>query len=133
MKEQHPTYPHLFWPLTIGKLILKNRIGLAPMTRTSAEESGVPSARILDYYSRYARGGFGLLISEGTYPDEAYSQGYLNQPGIANQQHIEGWKKVTEKVHEAGARMVCQLMHAGALSQGNIYKGKTKAPSAVVP
>jgi 2,4-dienoyl-CoA reductase-like NADH-dependent reductase (Old Yellow Enzyme family) len=133
MEKQHPQYPHLFWPLTIGKLILNNRIGLAPMTRTSAEENGVPSARMLDYYSRYASGGFGLLISEGTYPDEAYSQGYFHQPGIANRQHIEGWKKITEKVHEAGSRMICQLMHAGALSQGNIYQNKTKAPSAVLP
>lgn len=133
MQKEHPTYPRLFWGLTLGNLILKNRIGLAPMTRTSAEENGVPSVQMQKYYSRYARGGFGLLISEGTYPDEAYSQGYLNQPGIANKQHIAGWKKVTEKVHEAGARMICQLMHAGALSQGNIYNSKTKAPSAVPP
>ena len=132
-KEEHPRYPLLFRGLTIGNLTIKNRIGLAPMTRTSAEENGVPSARMINYYSRYAKGGFGLLISEGTYPDEAYSQGYLNQPGIANKQHIEGWKKVTDQVHEAGAKMICQLMHAGALSQGNIYKNKTKAPSAMSP
>lgn len=133
MQQEHSLYPHLFWGLTIGSLIINNRIGLAPMTRTSAEENGVPSVQMQKYYTRYARGGFGLLISEGTYPDEAYSQGYLCQPGIANQQHIAGWKKVTDQVHEAGARMLCQLMHAGALSQGNIYKNVTKAPSAVPP
>jgi 2,4-dienoyl-CoA reductase-like NADH-dependent reductase (Old Yellow Enzyme family) len=133
MQREHPKYPRLFWGLTIGNLILKNRIGLAPMTRTSAEENGVPSEQMIDYYHRYAKGGFGLLISEGTYPDEAYSQGYSNQPGIANKKHIEGWKKVTAKVHEAGSRMICQLMHAGALSQGNIYKNNTIAPSAVLP
>ena len=133
MQEQHSQYPNLFRGLTIGSLAIKNRIGLAPMTRTSAEENGVPSVNMQNYYSRYAKGGFGFLISEGTYPDEAYSQGYLNQPGIANKQHIEGWKRVTDQVHEAGAKMICQLMHAGALSQGNIYKNKTKAPSAMPP
>lgn len=133
MQEQHSPYPHLFQSLNIGSLAIKNRIGLAPMTRTSAEENGVPSERMIKYYSRYAKGGFGLLISEGTYPDEAHSQGYLNQPGIANKQHIEGWKKVTDKVHDAGSKMICQLMHAGALSQGNVYKDKAKAPSAVRP
>jgi 2,4-dienoyl-CoA reductase-like NADH-dependent reductase (Old Yellow Enzyme family) len=78
MEERHPQYPHLFSQLTIGKLKLKNRIGLAPMTRTSAEENGVPSVRMVNYYTRYAEGGFGLIITEGTYPDEAYSQGYLH-------------------------------------------------------
>ncbi|WP_152425025.1 oxidoreductase [Nafulsella turpanensis] len=133
MPDQHPEYPQLFWSMSLGNLIIKNRAGLAPMTRTSAEENGVPSAQMVQYYSRYAEGGFGLLITEGTYPDEAYSQGYLNQPGIANRQHIEGWKKVISKVHGAGARIFCQLMHAGALSQGNIYKQENIAPSAIQP
>lgn len=133
MQKEHPKYPHLFWPLSLGNLILKNRIGLAPMTRTSAEENGVPSGKMLDYYRRYAEGGFGLLITEGTYPDEAYSQGYFNQPGIARREHVAGWKNITQKVHEAGSRIFCQLMHAGALSQGNIYKSQTKGPSAVPP
>ena len=123
----------LFSKLTIYNLHLKNRIALAPMTRTSASENGVPTEDMLRYYTRYAQGGFGLIITEGTYPDQAYSQGYLNQPGIANQQHIAGWRKIIDSVHEAGAKIFCQLMHAGALSQGNIYKQKAAGPSAVRP
>lgn len=133
MKESNTKYPELFSGITINGVELKNRIALAPMTRTSAEEDGVPSKMMLSYYRRYAKGGFSLLISEGTYPDEAFSQGYLNQPGIANPEHIKGWRLITDAVHREGAKMFCQLMHAGALSQGNIYSRKTKAPSGVVP
>ncbi|WP_300434034.1 NADH:flavin oxidoreductase [Christiangramia sp.] len=133
MKETRKNYPVLFSEININSLTLKNRIALAPMTRTSAEDSGVPSDRMLSYYKRYAKGGFSLLISEGTYPDEMYSQGYLNQPGIANGEHITGWRRITDAVHKEGAKMFCQLMHAGALSQGNIYAEKTIAPSTITP
>jgi 2,4-dienoyl-CoA reductase-like NADH-dependent reductase (Old Yellow Enzyme family) len=133
MEHSNSKFPLLFSKLNLGKLELKNRIGLAPMTRTSAAEDGVPTENMIKYYTRYANGGFGLIITEGTYPDEAYSQGYPSQPGITNQKHIQGWKKVIESVHAAGAKIICQLMHAGALSQGNIYNKTTKAPSAVQP
>lgn len=119
--------------MCLTKIELKNRIALAPITRTSAEEDGVPSKMMISYYTRYAKGGFGLLISEGTYPDEVYSQGYLIQPGIANPEHIKGWRHITDAVHREGAKMFCQLMHAGAFSKGNIYDQKTKAASEIVP
>ncbi|WP_242917440.1 NADH:flavin oxidoreductase [Pontibacter liquoris] len=131
--EAQGKYPLLFSEGRLGNLQLKNRIGLAPMTRTSAESNGVPNETMTKYYTRYAEGGFALLITEGTYPDEKYSQGYLNQPGIANEAQIKGWKGVVERVHEAGAKIICQLMHAGALSQGNIYADETIGPSAVQP
>lgn len=126
-------YPLLFSEGQLGDLQLKNRIGLAPMTRTSAKEDGTPNEVMRKYYTRYAKGGFSLLITEGTYPDEKHSQGYFNQPGIANEKHITGWKGVVESVHEAGAKIICQLMHAGALSQGNFYTRETIGPSAVQP
>lgn len=126
-------YTSLFAEGRFGNLQLKNRIGLAPMTRTSAESDGVPNETMRKYYTRYAEGGFGLLITEGTYPDEKYSQGYLNQPGIANEKQLTGWKGIVQSVHSAGAKIICQLMHAGALSQGNIYKNETIGPSAVQP
>jgi 2,4-dienoyl-CoA reductase-like NADH-dependent reductase (Old Yellow Enzyme family) len=129
----HIRFPHLFSPFELGSLKLKNRIGLAPMTRTSAHADGTASAQMRAYYAKFARGGFSLLISEGVYPDEAYSQGYLNQPGIANAAHISSWKEITDAVHAAGAAIICQLMHAGALVQGNRYKNHAIAPSAVLP
>jgi 2,4-dienoyl-CoA reductase-like NADH-dependent reductase (Old Yellow Enzyme family) len=126
-------FPHLFSSFEMGPLKLKNRVGLAPMTRTSANEDGTANEQMRAYYTRFARGGFSLLISEGVYPDEEYSQGYHHQPGIANAAHIASWKEVTDAVHLAGAAMICQLMHAGALVQGNRYKEEAIAPSAVAP
>jgi 2,4-dienoyl-CoA reductase-like NADH-dependent reductase (Old Yellow Enzyme family) len=117
----------------LGGHELPNRLAVAPMTRTSARPDGTPTTEMADYYAEFAAGGIGLVISEGTYPDTAASQGYPNQPGLAGAEHVAGWRVVTERVHAAGARMIAQLMHAGALSQGNRYTSRTVAPSAVAP
>ncbi|GGF93372.1 NADH:flavin oxidoreductase [Paenibacillus abyssi] len=123
------TFPTLLSDIQIGNMKLKNRIGLAPMTRISATEDGQATEIMQKYYESFARGGYGLLITEGAYPDEAYSQGYFNQSGIANDKHVAAWKKVTEAVHQAGSKIIVQLMHAGAQGQGNTYKEKFIAPS----
>ncbi|WP_397376014.1 NADH:flavin oxidoreductase [Paenibacillus sp. EPM92] len=122
-------YPSLLAEFQIGAMPLKNRIGLAPMTRISASADGQASDMMLKYYESFAKGGFGFLITEGAYPDEAYSQGYFNQSGIANEKHVAAWQKVTDAVHQAGAKIIIQLMHAGAQSQGNTYKKELIAPS----
>jgi 2,4-dienoyl-CoA reductase-like NADH-dependent reductase (Old Yellow Enzyme family) len=123
----------LFDPTEIGRVDLKNRVALAPMTRVSATAEGLPTERIASYYGVYADGGFGLLITEGLYVDEQASQGYLYQPGIATPTHVEAWKPVVDRVHGAGAKIFAQLMHAGSQSQGNIHTTTTLAPSAVRP
>lgn len=111
----------------------RNRLAVAPMTRVTATATGVPTAAMRDYYARFARGGFGLVITEGLYPDKAFSQGYRNQPGIADEEQALAWKDITREVQQHGALMFAQLMHAGALSQGNPYRGHTIGPSAVQP
>src|ERR1700742_2846270 len=126
-------YAPLFRPATIGRVGLKNRIAVAPMTRISATAEGLVTARNAAYYGVYADGGFGLLITEGLYTDERASQGYLFQPGIATPAHAEAWKPVIERVHAAGAKIFAQLMHAGSQSQGNSHTTTTVAPSAVRP
>ncbi|MFI6790276.1 alkene reductase [Nonomuraea sp. NPDC050383] len=120
-------------PVRLGGLDLANRFAVAPMTRVSAAPDGTPTAEMADYYAAYAEGGFGLVITEGTYTDTVYSQGYLNQPGIASDVHAGAWRAVTERVHAAGSRAVLQLMHAGALSQGNRHRDDTAGPSEVPP
>lgn len=127
------THPELFSSFKLNNVELSNRLVLAPMTRTSASENGLATERMAQYYSRFARGGFGLLVSEGIYPDEAFSQGYPGQPGLANAAQASAWRKVTEAVHASGAKIFAQLMHAGAISQGNIYKDNAIGPSAVQP
>ncbi|GAB4588833.1 oxidoreductase [Nocardia sp. IFM 10818] len=120
-------------PYDLGPLALRNRYAVAPMTRISATPDGTPTAQMADYYREYAAGGFGLIITEGIYPDAAHSQGYFNQPGLVTAEHTAGWRAVVEAVHEAGAPIIAQLMHAGAISQGNAYGFETIGPSPVPP
>ncbi|NEE03730.1 NADH:flavin oxidoreductase [Phytoactinopolyspora halotolerans] len=120
-------------PAQIGPLELLNRLAVAPMTRVSATPDGVPTRQMAEYYASFARGGFGLIITEGTYTDLRYSQGYLNQPGAVTDEHLAGWRTVTDAVRAEGGTLIAQLMHAGALSQGNRYTDETAGPSAVRP
>lgn len=132
MTSRPTTHPALR-PGSLGPLDLANRLVVAPMTRISARPDGVPTDEMADYYAEFAEGGFGLVLTEGIYPDAAYSQGYLNQPGLVTEEHVAGWRLITDRVHAAGAQIIAQLMHAGALSQGNPHRSGTLAPSAVTP
>jgi len=123
----------LFETVALGNTTLDNRVGVAPMTRTSATPEGLATDQMVSYYTSFARGGFGLIITEGIYPDDKYSQGYLNQSGIVYEEQVQAWKKVVDSVHQAGAKIFAQLMHAGALSQGNRFVKGTIAPSVVDP
>ena len=123
----------LFEPVALGPLTLPNRLAVAPMTRVSATADGLPTARMADYYAQFARGGFGLVITEGLYTDEAYSQGYLCQPGLATAAQRDAWRPIVAGVQAGGGRAIAQLMHAGALSQGNPHRTGTVGPSAVRP
>ncbi|MGM0750814.1 MAG: NADH:flavin oxidoreductase [Bacillota bacterium] len=126
-------YTLLFSKGNLGAGLTKNRYIVAPMTRVSAGENGVANETMERYYERFAKGGFGVIISEGIYTDKQYSQGYFNQPGIVNKEQIEAWRKIVQTVHSHGSLMIAQLMHAGGQSQGNAYKDNTKAPSAIAP
>ncbi|WP_169947471.1 tRNA-dihydrouridine synthase [Microbispora sp. H11081] len=127
-----PDHPALL-PLRLAGLDLPNRLAVAPMTRVSAAPDGTPTPEMTGYYTEFAEGGFGLVITEGTYTDTVHSQGYRNQPGIVSDAHVAAWREITRRVHAAGGRIVLQLMHAGALSQGNRYRDDTAGPSAVPP
>ena len=126
-------YPTLFSPIRIDSLALDNRATVAPMTRASANPDGTATEQMVEYYRRYARGGFGLVITEGTFTDTAYSRGYYRQPGIATEAQAAAWQPVVDAVHDAGARFIMQLMHAGAQSQYNDYADMNVGPSAVAP
>lgn len=123
----------LYEAKSINRALFRNRIMVAPMTRISASETGVPGKKMQDYYSRFARGGFGAIITEGIYIDQAWSQTYAFQPGIVNDEQLSGWKNIVEKAHQNDARVIAQLIHAGALSQKNIYRQDSAGPSAVKP
>jgi 2,4-dienoyl-CoA reductase-like NADH-dependent reductase (Old Yellow Enzyme family) len=124
---------NLFETVKLGCITLGNRVGVAPMTRTSATPEGLATDDMLSYYTKFARGGFELIITEGVYSDDKYSQGYLNQPGIINKEQTLAWKKITDSVHREGGKIFIQLMHAGAISQGNRFMKETIGPSVIQP
>lgn len=123
----------LFAPGRIAGLTLPNRMVVAPMTRTSATEDGRATDAMARYYGQFASGGFGLVVTEGTYTDRFYSQGYAHQPGIADEVQAAAWIPAVRAVHAAGGRIFAQLMHAGAIAQHNCHSGETVGPSAVRP
>ena len=102
--------PSLFDPLQVGELTLPNRILLAPLTRTRAGDVRVPNALMVEYYRQRAEAG--LILTEATSISQQ-GVGYPRTPGIWSEAQVEGWKLVTQAVHEAGGRIVLQLWHVG--------------------
>ncbi len=110
------------------QLQLNTRIIMAPMTRNMAHDDLSPTDAMTDYYAK--RASAGLIITEGTIirPD---ARGYSNVPGIYTSQHIAGWKRVTEAVHDAGGRIFSQIWHVGRVSHPHFLQGELPvAPSA---
>ena len=75
-------WPHILSPFALGALELPNRTVVAPMTRISADPEGVPTAQMAAHYSEFARGGFGLIITEGTFVGHKAANGYERVPAI---------------------------------------------------
>lgn len=118
-------------PYQLGNVQLRNRSVLAPLTRVSAHVNGTVSARMTEYYRIFAAGGFGAVITEGSYIDSAHSQTYFDQPGMARDEHVASWRPVTEAIHAEGAAAIAQLQHSGPQMQGNAHAKISKGPSAV--
>jgi N-ethylmaleimide reductase len=120
----------LFTPVRIGRYTLPNRLVMAPMTRSRADDAGVPGDLAARYYTQ--RSSVGLIVTEGTQPSDD-GQGYLTTPGIYTDAHVAGWKKVTSAVHEKGGRIFIQLMHAGRMSHpdNTPHHRQGVAPSAI--
>lgn len=119
----------LFEIYKLGKIELKNRIVMSPMTRSRAI-GNVPNELMAEYYSQ--RAGAGLIITEGTSPSPN-GLGYARIPGIFNTEQIEGWKLVTSAVHKANGKIFLQLMHTGRIGHPDNLPENAKilAPSAV--
>jgi len=127
------SFPRLFSPGRIGNVQLANRAIVAPLTRTSATAEGRATPEMVDYYATFARAGWGLIVVEATYIDQRYSQGYTNQPGIASDAQRDAWRPVVEACHRAGTPVFLQIIHAGAVNQGNHWIAGSIAPSVVQP
>jgi len=120
----------LFAPITVGALHLKNRVIMAPLTRSRATGGQrVPNVLMAEYYAQ--RASAGLIISEAT-SVTPQGVGYENTPGIWSDEQVEGWKLVTEAVHAKGGKIVLQLWHVGRISDPSLLDGQPPvAPSPI--
>lgn len=116
----------LFTPYNLSGLALKNRVVMAPMTRTRTMND-VPDEVVALYYAQ--RASAGLLITEGM-PVSEEGRGYLYTPGIYNDEHVQGWRKVTQAVHAKGGRIFAQLWHVGRMSHVSLQPGHIAPVSA---
>ena len=120
----------LYEPYILGSLTLSNRIVMAPLTRNRAGPGLVPGDLAAEYYGQ--RASAGLIISEATQISRQ-GQGYQDTPGIYTQAQIEGWRTVTNAVHEKGGRIFLQLWHVGRVSHVDLQENGAApvAPSAI--
>lgn len=120
----------LFDTYQLGPFSLKNRIALAPMTRSRAGKDRLPNALMAEYYAQ--RADAGLLISEAT-SISVQGLGWNESPGIYSEKQTEAWKLVTKAVHDKEGRIFLQLWHCGRASHTSFHPetGLPVAPSAV--
>ncbi|HEX5869835.1 MAG TPA: alkene reductase [Longimicrobium sp.] len=122
--------PNLFTPFRLGPYELRNRLVMAPMTRSRAGEGNVPTGLMAEYYAQ--RAGAGLIVTEGSQVSPQ-GVGYPDTPGIHTDAQVEGWRRVTDAVHAKGSRIFLQLWHVGRVSHPSMQPGGALpvAPSAI--
>jgi N-ethylmaleimide reductase len=122
----------LLTPFRLGDLELPNRLVMAPLTRNRAAP-GTDAPRDLNVRYYVQRASAGLIVTEGSQISQE-GQGYLWTPGIYTPAQVEGWRKVTSAVHEAGGRIFIQLWHVGRISHVSLQKDGAPpvAPSAIL-
>lgn len=122
----------LLQPITIGSIPLKNRMIMAPLTRSRASgaDGRTPNDLMKEYYVQRANAG--MILTEAT-AVTPMGVGYRNTPGIWSDEHVAGWKKITEAVHAAGGKIILQLWHVGRVSHPMFLNGEAPvAPSAIL-
>jgi len=125
-------YPHLFQPVQIGGITLKNRLVMSPMTMNYATTEGLATEKLIRYYVERARGEVGLIIVEGTFftPE---GKGYTNQLGLTSSRHAEKLRELTEAVHELNndTKIFIQIHHAGRRAHAEVSGHQPVSPSAI--
>ncbi|AEC19758.1 flavin oxidoreductase [Pusillimonas sp. T7-7] len=119
----------LFDPAQLGCVALANRIVMSPLTRNRASEGRIPNDLMRTYYCQ--RASAGLILSEAT-SVSPQGVGYASTPGIWSSSQVEGWKKITQAVHNRGGKIFMQLWHVGRVSDPELLNGEIPvAPSAI--
>ena len=92
----------LFEPYKLKNITLRNRVAMAPMTR-SQSPGGIPTDNVVEYYKRRAKAEVGLIITEGVEVSHEASSAYPNVPRLDSLEARDGWKKVVEGIKEVEA------------------------------
>jgi N-ethylmaleimide reductase len=129
-KDSFPTPETLLSPFDLRGLQLKNRVAMAPLTRSRAGEERLANALMAEYYAQ--RSSAGLIVTEATVVSRQ-GIGWLNSPGIYSAEQAEAWKQVVDAVHAEGGKIFLQLWHCGRPSHSSFHEaeGLPVAPSAV--
>jgi len=122
----------LLQPFDLKGLELRNRIVMAPMTRSRSDNPELAATALnATYYGQ--RASAGLIITEGTVVSPE-GTGYINVPGIYSEAQVKGWRLSTEAVHENGGKIFAQIWHVGRISHPDLLNGNLPlAPSALNP
>lgn len=122
---------NLFSPTTLGAINVRNRIAMAPLTRSRAGMDGTHTPLAAEYYGQRATAG--LIITEATNISRQ-GRGYAFTPGIYTDAHTEAWASVTDSVHAKGGKIVMQLWHVGRMSHESLQEegAAPVAPSAIL-
>ncbi|MBI4704248.1 MAG: FAD-dependent oxidoreductase [Deltaproteobacteria bacterium] len=130
MKPGEKLYPHVFSPLRLGKMEVKNRIKYASTETNFNYGDGFVSDKEVAYMEAQARGGAGIVTTQGAYTDpRTEGKGYVGMMGIWNDAFIPGLKRIADVIHAHDAKAVLQLMHCGRV--GGVELDYTVGPSVV--
>ena len=124
----------LFSPFKLKNFELKNRIGVAPMTRMSSPGDSIPRQDVLDFLVRRAKKGASVVYTEAICTDYESAQGYPGQSRMLTQRQIDAWKPVVSAIQEEGAVAIMQIAHCGRIAWPEINPaGRIIAPSSLRP
>ncbi len=124
----------VFSPLKLKNHVLKNRLGVAAMTRMSSPGDAIPRKDVLEFLVRRAQNGAAIVFTEGIVTDYESAQGYPRQSRLLTQRQIDAWTPVVRAMRDAGAVAVAQLFHCGHVAWPEVNPaGRIIAPSAVSP
>jgi 2,4-dienoyl-CoA reductase-like NADH-dependent reductase (Old Yellow Enzyme family) len=124
----------LFSSFKLKDFQLKNRIGVAPMTRMSSVKDSIPRSDVLEFLVRRAQKGAAIVYTEAIVTDYESAQGYPGQARILKEKQIEAWKPVVESIRREGSLSIMQMFHCGRMAWPEINPaGRVIAPSPVAP
>lgn len=120
----------VFTPFQLKNFTIRNRLGVAPMTRLTARPDSIPRQDVFDFLVRRAENGAGIVYTEGIVTDFESAQGYPHQGRILTQRQIDAWGETAEKIRQNGALAIMQFFHCGRISWPEVNPaGRIIAPS----